>query len=94
LKKRTRTITETREVWVVRRVPLPWAGGRPPNSCAACGAPAVMITPEEAAALARVSTRTVYRWVEAGLVHIEESADGPLFVCLSSLSLPHAQADK
>ena len=44
-----------------------------------------MLTPEEAARLACVSPRTVYRWVEAGRLHFSEMPDGGLFICLASL---------
>jgi len=44
-----------------------------------------MVAPEEAAALARTSTRTIYRWVEAGLLHYVETPGGGLLVCIHSL---------
>jgi hypothetical protein len=44
-----------------------------------------MITPEEAVALARTSTREIYRWVETGAVHYTESPDGSLFLCTDSI---------
>jgi excisionase family DNA binding protein len=44
-----------------------------------------MVTPDEAARLAGVTTRTVYRWIEAGKVHFAETPEGLLLVCPNSL---------
>jgi hypothetical protein len=41
-----------------------------------------MITPVEAAVLARVSTRPIYGWIEADKLHFTETPDGLLHVCL------------
>ena len=79
------TTTLTREVWTVRR----GAGESAPRArgwCGVCAGPSRMLTPDEAAALAGVSPRTVYRWVEAARVHFAETPDGSLSVCLASLS--------
>ena len=83
MKKWTKTTTEKHEVWVVRRVP---GAGRPPDSCAGCAGPALMLAPEEASALAGLTTRAVYALVESGRVHFDERPDGRLFVCLASLA--------
>ena len=45
-----------------------------------------MITPDEAAALCEVSTRTIYRWLESGGIHFSETASEGLLICLSSLA--------
>lgn len=82
MKRRVESWTETREVWVVRRLA---ARVETPDWCADCAAPAAMLTPEEAGALAAVTTRTVYHWVESGVVHFQESAAGAVYVCLTSL---------
>ena len=82
-KKRTKSteITfERSEVFVVRRAKKTSCGW-----CSRCAAQVGMCTPDEAAALARVSTRTIYRWIEAGRVHFTETAEGLLLVCLSSI---------
>jgi len=44
-----------------------------------------MVTPEEAAAIARASTRSIYRWIEAGKLHFLESPGYPLLICSASL---------
>lgn len=53
--------------------------------CAACRAQTQMLKPEEASAIAAVTPRTIYRWVEAGKLHFTESPDGWLLICLDSL---------
>jgi predicted site-specific integrase-resolvase len=42
--------------------------------------------PHEAATLARVDTRTIYRWIETAQIHFTETAEGQMLVCLGSLS--------
>jgi len=44
-----------------------------------------MVTAEEAAAIARVSTRSIYRWIEAGTLHFLDNPDSPLLICSASL---------
>lgn len=78
-KRRTRTIIETHEVWIMRRT----RDSR--QLCAECRDSAGMLTPAEAASLRRVSQMTIYRWVESGTIHFTETPDGELFVCLNSL---------
>ena len=53
--------------------------------CAPCRANVVMLTPDEAAALAQRSTRDIYRRVEARELHSIETDDGALRVCVISL---------
>ncbi|MEP7340242.1 MAG: hypothetical protein ABI977_21095 [Acidobacteriota bacterium] len=79
--KRTHITVEKREVWVVRqgrKIATAW--------CEACAETVEMATADQAAALAHVSTRAIYRQVENGQIHFTETADGQLFVCLNSLS--------
>ncbi|HWO01051.1 MAG TPA: helix-turn-helix domain-containing protein [Blastocatellia bacterium] len=54
--------------------------------CRECGKTVTMVTPDEASALAHVSSRTVYRWVETRRLHFAETLDGRLLICLNSLS--------
>jgi hypothetical protein len=80
-KRRTEITIETDRVFVVsrRRISvLTW--------CVACGERVTMITPDEAAITARVSSRAIYRCMEAERVHFTETADGLLLVCTNSLS--------
>ena len=53
--------------------------------CKGCGRRGEMLTVDDAARSARVSSRTMYRWVEAGKVHFIETGDGCLLVCRDSL---------
>jgi hypothetical protein len=80
-KKRLEITIDTERVFVIRR------GSRSATAwCGACGQRVTMITPDEAAITAHVSTRAVYRLVEAGRLHFLEVPDGLLLVCLNSLS--------
>ena len=79
--KRTEITIETHRVLVVHRPKssfLAW--------CAACAKQSQMITPVEAAVLARVSTHTISRWIEAEQIHFTETADGQMLVCFNSLA--------
>ena len=86
MKRRVETKTLTRELWIVRRA----AGAEPARLqrwCDACGGFVWMIPPEDAAAMAGVRARDVYRWVEAALLHFTETPGGALLVCLNSLPI-------
>ena len=61
----------------------------PQKSCDRCSQPSGMITPDEAAALCDVSTRTVYHWLEAGEIHFSETVGEGLLICLNSLAAAH-----
>ena len=78
--KRKEVTFETDEVIVIRR----W-GSTGVAWCPQCAEAIGMVTPEEAAVLTRLSTREIYRQVEAGRIHNNETAEGLLFVCLRSL---------
>ena len=61
---------------------------RPGNTqawCAHCTAQVCLLTPEEAALVAGVSQRTIYRWVEAAKLHFHETPESVLRICLNSL---------
>lgn len=58
--------------------------------CAGCGRRVLMIMPEEAARLTRLSARAVYRLVEEGRLHFTETADETLLICSDSLPPPKA----
>jgi excisionase family DNA binding protein len=58
----------------------------PQQRCDRCTERSGMITPDEAAALCEVSTRTVYRWLETGAIHFSETVGEGLLICLSSLA--------
>jgi excisionase family DNA binding protein len=54
--------------------------------CAACEEEVEIVTVEEAAVIAGVSSRTIYRRVEAGRIHFMETPEGFLLICRKSLS--------
>jgi hypothetical protein len=53
--------------------------------CRECGREVLKLTPESAAAATGTSPREVYRWLDEGNVHFEESESGQVFVCSESL---------
>ena len=53
--------------------------------CVGCANEVLMVTPAQAAVIARVSVRDINRRVEAGDVHFLETTEGSLLVCMSSL---------
>lgn len=90
---RRRITVLTRETFVRVTLPHPEAG--PALAwCPGCGADAVMLTAEESALLARVSTRTIYRWADLGYVHFAETPDGLLLVCREALTAWLASAPR
>ena len=80
MKKRTITVEIDRVILISKRKssPLSW--------CAACAAEARMVSVDEAATVAHVSSRMIYRWVEDDQLHFTETPEGRLFICLNSLS--------
>ncbi|HKS91869.1 MAG TPA: hypothetical protein VJQ83_08065 [Tepidiformaceae bacterium] len=52
--------------------------------CPSCRRQVDMVTPEQAGRIAGVSTRTIYRWVEAEAVHFIEDCGHPL-ICVPGL---------
>lgn len=84
-RSRTETTIEMEEVLVIR-------GERrtSPCWCAQCGEWVRLVTPEQAAVLARVSWREIYRRVEGERIHSLDTAEGALLICLKSLSADSA----
>ena len=58
---------------------------RIPVWCGECSSMVQTISPEEAAVLANLSTRALYRRVEAGRLHLIEPAEQSPLICLDSL---------
>lgn len=79
-RKRTVTTIEARQLFVIRQ-PQDWLL----SWCPGCAGDTTMVAPDVAASLCAVNTLTVYRWVEAGAVHFNETPEGRLLVCLNSL---------
>lgn len=64
------------------------ASGSLPAQCPECATgDAFMVAPEQAAAVAQVSVRVIYRLAELGEVHYREGPDGSLIICLKSAEL-------
>lgn len=53
--------------------------------CAPCGQKVQMVTAEDAAQIAQVNARTIYRRTESGQLHFIESQEGILLICTRSL---------
>ena len=84
MKKRTEITVETERLVVVGDARVP----RHVNWCAPCGKQVEPVSTDEAAVLARVTSRTIFRWVELGRVHYWETPEGLLLIC------PHSIAEK
>jgi excisionase family DNA binding protein len=78
--KRTEITIETNRVLIIRR-----RRGFIRGWCEGCLAEVQMFTPSEAATLASVSSRTIYRWIEEAKLHFFEEFRGSLLVCSESL---------
>ena len=79
--RRMEVTIETDEIWIIRR----------PSSglvawCSACGRQTTMITPDEAALLAELDAREVYRQAVTGLIHYNETSGGHMVVCSNSIA--------
>ena len=78
--RRTEQSVEIHEFYVIR------TSGSLPALCRECGAgDAIMVAAEQAAVVARVPVRLIYRWVETAVIHFNEAPDGSMMVCLKSL---------
>ena len=93
--KSTKAAVKRRRVVIINR---PFVS--PQQRCDRCTKPSGMITPDEAAALCQVSTRTVYRWLESGAIHFSETPGKGLLICLKSfaatnisLSVRHSESN-
>ena len=80
MKYRTEVTIETHRLVVVRRR----AGGAV-AWCRHCDDLVEMINPDEAARLAGLSPRAVYRLVESESIHFTETQEGSLLICLKSI---------
>ncbi|HMV51883.1 MAG TPA: hypothetical protein PLD20_23290 [Blastocatellia bacterium] len=74
----TKIEIETQEVLVIHR-----SSFAAPPSCPDCSGN-VMLSPEQVADLTGTSQRTIFRWIELGIVHFRETPEGKLYVCVNS----------
>jgi hypothetical protein len=82
MKRRTEITIKTERLVILRR-------SRNINEadwCARCAGPTRLLNVDEAAAVARSTSRAIYRRVEAAQLHFTETAEGRLLICLNSLS--------
>lgn len=82
MKRRTEIIIETERLVVMarhlgKRRELQW--------CVSCDEGVDMLTTDQSAIVAHVSSRTIFRWAETGRVHGAETAEGLLLICPNSL---------
>ena len=61
--------------------------------CAECSATVTMLGPVEAAAVAAVSDRTIFRQIESHRLHFTETSHGAVLICLNSLLKPESLGD-
>ena len=88
--RKTEKEVEIHEFYIIRST-----SGSLPVLCGECSTgDSVMVAPEHAAVLAQVPLRTIYRWVELGLIHYKEGLNGSLIVCLKSLPTTRNQVNK
>ena len=81
MKKRTASITiETERLLVISR-----ARESLESWCTQCNEQSNFIAVDEAAAVAGISERTIFRWAEAGAIHLLETAQGKAMFCLKSI---------
>ena len=81
MKKRTARITiETERLLVISR-----ARESIESWCHACNEQSNFIAVDEAAAVAGISERTIFRWAEADAIHLLETAQGKAMFCLNSI---------
>lgn len=80
MKRRTEITIETERLLIIR--------SRKTSAqawCTSCDRQVHMITIDEAAQVAKVSSRLVYRLVEADELHFIETTDKRLLICVNSL---------
>lgn len=78
--RRAEIIVELNRVVVIRK-----PEGLVVQWCPVCEGQVHMITPEAAAVLSNVDTRTIYRRIDASAIHFAETSEGQVLVCLNSL---------
>lgn len=80
-KRRTEITIETDRFFVLNR-----RANSVTSWCGRCGQRVRMIPVDEAAAIAGVSSRTIYRWADDENLHFTETSDGRLLICSESIS--------
>ena len=78
--RRTEVSIEMEQLMVIQR-----RRGSVTSRCKECDVEVVMLTPDEAALVTLASTRSLYRMIDSGMVHFEETPAGLIRLCLPSL---------
>jgi hypothetical protein len=80
MKRRTEITIETERLLIIHR-------RKPPARawCPSCDVEVQMITADEAAQLSFISSRLIYRLVEADELHYVETPENRLLICMDSL---------
>lgn len=81
-RKKTEITIETESVVVVSRGKVSVS-----SWCHQCGARTKMITVDQAATLAQVTSRMIYRWAEGSKLHFTETSAGHLLICAESIQI-------
>ena len=79
-KKRMEIVVEREQVLVIRKL-----DGGAPQYCPTCGNQSQMVSVDEAASIAHMPARAIYRQVESRQAHFMETADGQLLICINPL---------
>ena len=74
MKTRTEITVEMDRLIIVSRT-------RKSEWCGSCARPVEMLSIDDAALIAHVNSRTIFRWAIAGELHSAESAEGLLLIC-------------
>lgn len=80
MKRRTEITLETERWIVINR-------SRKKRWCSSCARSVEMLSIDDAALQAQVTSRTIFRWAEAGTLHSSETAEGLLLICPNSPNL-------
>lgn len=79
MRKRVEVTIETERVLIVSRP------GNTLQWCPGCRRWIVPLALDEAALVAGVTSRALFQWIEAGIVHSLETTSGLLRICLESI---------
>jgi hypothetical protein len=78
--RRMKVTVETERLLVISR-----RRGQLDGWCEACHAEVRVVGVEEAALVANLGQRAIFRWIESGRLHFTETPRGALLICLESL---------
>jgi excisionase family DNA binding protein len=88
MKRKTKLTIEIERVLIIR-------GGTSERrgKCEACGELVPLITVDEAAKLAHVGSRSIYKMVEAKRIHFIETSEELLLICFNSICRSVSKTD-